>query len=421
LGGAIGTTWAAINAPDITNLNTIRVSFAVDVATDLIPHGDIKMDWWRLETPVPTWTLSGSLCHPCTDYNISGDDDSIYLIGNNATPAYKYTISTGAWTPLTNAPVISGPGSELLWLPDYDPNKLIRIVGSTGTSYVVDYYNISVGKWLSTGGAITLIDSCDATLGWVRTGDAPVITVDLVNFKEGSGSINCGKPTTFYSYSGYLKLTIVPFDATGKSIYAWAYIKDQITLNLLLASQCLSIYLRGDSSNYYYKTTTPAQLSVGWNLLGGPVSIWSSFGSPNILNIVGIYFRIDTTLTTSIFADGDIKMDYWHYETADSIVYIPATEKFGYSLSACAPISGQKIYIKSGASTTIQNYLMLDMSTLEMEAYATQNIVPRNTANYYGNKMAYVISDQGYEFLYSGLYDSALSTSPCNFLRMVMP
>ena len=46
---------------------------------------------------VPTWTVTPDVT---SVYAIEANDDFIYLFGNNAVTAYRYSISAGTWTTL---------------------------------------------------------------------------------------------------------------------------------------------------------------------------------------------------------------------------------------------------------------------------------------------------------------------------------
>lgn len=71
--------------------------------------------------------------------------DHMYLVGNNATVMYRYSVSGNAWA-TTNAagaaiPAVTGtvgPGCTIKWLPSYAPDKLF-IVRGNGTSNIYSY------------------------------------------------------------------------------------------------------------------------------------------------------------------------------------------------------------------------------------------------------------------------------------------
>ena len=75
--------------------------------------------------------------------------DHMYLVGNNATVMYRYSVSGNAWT-TTNASAVAipavtgavGGGCTIKWLPSYAPDKLFIIRGN-GTSNIYTYDLVS--------------------------------------------------------------------------------------------------------------------------------------------------------------------------------------------------------------------------------------------------------------------------------------
>jgi hypothetical protein len=95
-------------------------------------------------------------------YAIEGNDNFLYLIGNNAVTMYRYSITTDTWTTLTptvaRAAAAAG-GCSLLWVRDSDDPKwtdesaiingrrLYSMRG--GNSSAVDYYDIPSNSWVA--------------------------------------------------------------------------------------------------------------------------------------------------------------------------------------------------------------------------------------------------------------------------------
>jgi len=123
----------------------------------LISNGSAAPTWQYYDPTTNTWTarsVSGlpatfgtdaSLEHTCTDYSASGNDDYIYLIGNNATTFYQYSVTSNSWTTLTACSSGSGAGCCLLWQPGWDANRLVRVRGSNTNT--MDYYSIGTPGW----------------------------------------------------------------------------------------------------------------------------------------------------------------------------------------------------------------------------------------------------------------------------------
>lgn len=124
-----------------------------------ISNGTVAPTWQYYDCAANTWTsrsvtnipatfgTDAALCHPCTSFSPAPvSDDFIYLIGNNATAFYIFSITGNSWavsgTPVTAAP---GAGCGLHWSGTYDVGKLICIRGgATASAYI---YNIATPGW----------------------------------------------------------------------------------------------------------------------------------------------------------------------------------------------------------------------------------------------------------------------------------
>jgi len=93
------------------------------------------------------WGTDAALIHTCINYSSSGNDDYIYLIGNNATAFYRYSITDNSWTTLASLPASIGAGCGIYW--DWgtggNPNFLYAIRG--GGSTAIYRYSISGNSW----------------------------------------------------------------------------------------------------------------------------------------------------------------------------------------------------------------------------------------------------------------------------------
>lgn len=93
-----------------------------------------------------TFGTDGSMSFPCATYG-GASSDKIYLIGNNATAFYVYTISTNAWATGTAVTAAPGAGCALHFVPAYNADKLICIRG--GNTATVYEYTISTPGWVT--------------------------------------------------------------------------------------------------------------------------------------------------------------------------------------------------------------------------------------------------------------------------------
>lgn len=97
-------------------------------------------------------------------YSIEGNDDFLYLMGNNAVTMYRYQISTNTWTTLTPAvarAVAPGAGASGHWVwgssdsswtnesAIINGRRLYSFRGGAAVSGPVDYYDIPSNSWVS--------------------------------------------------------------------------------------------------------------------------------------------------------------------------------------------------------------------------------------------------------------------------------
>ena len=109
---------------------------------------DISTNTWtaRAVTGLPgTWGIDAHLSHTDETYNVAGNGDYIYLIGNFSLAFYRYSITGNTWATLTSLPLATGQGCSIHWLHGWDNNQLIAIRGG-GASDIYSY-NISLNSW----------------------------------------------------------------------------------------------------------------------------------------------------------------------------------------------------------------------------------------------------------------------------------
>lgn len=137
-------------------------------------------------------------------FAIEGDDNAIYVLGNNAVTLYKYSISGN--TTATVSPAGARAGAPVVGMT-------ANFVGNTGITGWDTITDIKNGRYIfSVRGGTAIIDRYDiATLSWIAT--TGVVYTSPVTFttgtsafwngryiyiaKEGSGTV----PQRFYKYS----------------------------------------------------------------------------------------------------------------------------------------------------------------------------------------------------------------------------
>jgi hypothetical protein len=133
--GTAGGVWAFIS-----NGSVAPVFCVYDVATNTWTNRSVT-------NLGATMGVSTSMTHTCSTYNAAGNDDYIYLIGNNATIFYRYTISTNSWTTMTVCLSTSATGCQLHWTPVWNTDYIVRMRG--GATATLDYYSIVGNSWAS--------------------------------------------------------------------------------------------------------------------------------------------------------------------------------------------------------------------------------------------------------------------------------
>lgn len=117
-----------------------------------------------------------------SEFVIEGDENSIYLLGNNAITMYKYSISANSWA--TIAPTTLRAGAAVAGMS-------ADFVGKTGNSTWADITDIKDGRYIySFRGATAVLDRFDIAGGTNGAGAWAVITYHpvLATFAAGAGS-----------------------------------------------------------------------------------------------------------------------------------------------------------------------------------------------------------------------------------------
>ena len=107
---------------------------------------------------VPTWTTTPDAT---SVYNIEGNDDYLYYMGNNAVTLYRYSITSNTWSTLSPTAARAGAavaGMSAHWVYGVTnaawtaENAIIngqRIYSFRGNGALLDYYDIALNTWVS--------------------------------------------------------------------------------------------------------------------------------------------------------------------------------------------------------------------------------------------------------------------------------
>jgi hypothetical protein len=174
-GGTVGVGTCMIFDPSKGTAGYVWTLISNGVATPTWQYYDCAANTWtaRSVTNLPaTFGTDGCLSHPCTSYG-GAADDTIYLIGNNATVFYVFTISTNTWATGTAVTAAPGAGCALHFVPAYSVDKLICIRGAaTATVYE---YTISTPGWATK----TIIPATETfttgTMSKLRSGTSKIM------------------------------------------------------------------------------------------------------------------------------------------------------------------------------------------------------------------------------------------------------
>lgn len=165
---------------------------------------------------ITTATAWATVPDATSTYRIEGNDDTLYLCGNNSVTLYKYTISTNTWTTLSPTAAragASGAGSTLDWI------DAIQSTEWTDETYSA-HYNTSIyhqnGRYLYAlrGGASSTIDVYDIAANTWISGIA--YGGQMETFTTGSCSIDMNG------------MIYIQKDATGR-IFAFDVAKNVMT------------------------------------------------------------------------------------------------------------------------------------------------------------------------------------------------
>jgi hypothetical protein len=138
-----------------------------------------------------SWGTDAALIHTCSSYNSSGNDDYIYLIGNNSTTFYRYSITDNSWTTLTSVPASIGAGCGIHWDWGSGGNSnFLYVIRGAGTSTIYRY-SISGNSWASvtyrpstetfTTGTVSVYDPQRRRIWIVKDNTHRTLYFDLAN------------------------------------------------------------------------------------------------------------------------------------------------------------------------------------------------------------------------------------------------
>lgn len=125
---------------------------------------------------------SGATIDSTSTFVIEGDENALYLLGNNAVTMYKYSISANTWA--TVSPTTARGGNAIAGMT-------ADFVGNTGNSTWADITNIKDGRYIySLRGGTAVMDRFNISGGTNGAGAWEVIAYEpyITTFATGAGA-----------------------------------------------------------------------------------------------------------------------------------------------------------------------------------------------------------------------------------------
>ena len=127
-------------------------------------------------------------------YNLEGNDDFIYYIGNNAVTMYRYSISANTWTTLSPTAARGGAAGagcsgDWIWgVTESDWNIENSIINGRriysfrgGAQAILDYYDIALNTWVSTVPYTPQTETFTTGSSYAYWGNFIYITIGITN------------------------------------------------------------------------------------------------------------------------------------------------------------------------------------------------------------------------------------------------
>ena len=144
-------------------------------------------------------------------------------------------------------------------------------------------------------------------------------TSNTTTYKEGAGQVDVTAQNLIANNSSASKIWTISNLASAGTVVTgtlrvglWLYILDSAALAKFKSSGiCLEVKLGSDTSNYYSKTWTAADLAVGWNWLNSGLTAVNALTETGTVSgsIDTFIITITTNNTTDTFIAGDVVYD----------------------------------------------------------------------------------------------------------------
>lgn len=162
--------------------------------TDGTGAGQIRSIASNTGTALTTSSAWATTPDATSQYAIEGNDDYLYLMGNNATAMYRYSISGNSWLTLSPAAARGGPPSlgmsghwvygatDAAWSAENDIINGRRIYSFRGgVTALVDFYDIAANTWISALPYAPAAETFTTGTKWIYHGDFLYCQKDISN------------------------------------------------------------------------------------------------------------------------------------------------------------------------------------------------------------------------------------------------
>lgn len=147
------------------------------------------------------------MVHTDSAYNVAGNDDFIYLVGNAGSVIYRYSISGNAWiATLAALPAVTGAGCSAHWLYGWNTGKLVVVRG--GLAKDIYIYDIAGNTWTTPAYQPQLETFTTGTMAIPRAAGTKLLiqkdaTMRVFQFDPAAGAAGTMEPAA----TQYLALT----------------------------------------------------------------------------------------------------------------------------------------------------------------------------------------------------------------------
>jgi hypothetical protein len=157
---------------------------------------------------------AGATIDATSTYVIEGDENAIYLMGNNATATYKYSISGNSWS--TISPTAARGGAAVAGMT-------AEFIGVTGDTTWASKTNIQDGRYIySFRGTTAVLDRLS-----LNGGTSGAYTWETVTYHPSLQVLATGSGSDWDAGTGYIYFNAAPSTTVPVRIYRYSVVKNE--------------------------------------------------------------------------------------------------------------------------------------------------------------------------------------------------